>query len=71
MLKILATTLTLSLMFSLTVGCSKLTETPDLVSSGEITEQDLSLRIKELSSDNFEGRAPGTPGGICCIAIHS
>jgi Zn-dependent M28 family amino/carboxypeptidase len=64
MIKILITTLTLSLMFSLTVGCSKLTETSDVVSSGEITEQDLSLRIKELSSDNFEGRAPGTPGGI-------
>ena len=64
MIKILITTLTLSLMFSLTVGCSKFTETLDVVSSGEITEQDLSLRIKELSSDNFEGRAPGTPGGI-------
>ena len=64
MMKILITTLTLSLMFSLTVGCSKFSETLDVVSSGEITEQDLSLRIKELSSDNFEGRAPGTPGGI-------
>lgn len=64
MIKILITTLTLSLMFSLTVGCSKFSETLDVVSSGEITEQDLSLRIKELSSDNFEGRAPGTPGGI-------
>ena len=64
MIKILITTLTLSLMFSLTVGCSKFTETLDVVYSGEITEQDLSLRIKELSSDNFEGRAPGTPGGI-------
>ena len=64
MIKILTNTITLSLMFSLTVGCSKLTETLDVVSSGEITEQDLSLRIKELSSDNFEGRAPGTPGGI-------
>lgn len=63
-MKILITTLTLSLMFSLTVGCSKFSETLDVVSSGEITEQDLSLRIKELSSDNFEGRAPGTPGGI-------
>ena len=64
MIKILTNTITLSLMFSLTVGCSKFTETLDVVSSGEITEQDLSLRIKELSSDNFEGRAPGTPGGI-------
>jgi hypothetical protein len=64
MMKIIITTLTLSLMFSLTVGCSKFSETLDVVSSGEITEQDLSLRIKELSSDNFEGRAPGTPGGI-------
>ena len=64
MMKILITTLTLSLMFSLTVGCSKFSETLDVVSSGEITEQDLSLRIKELSSDDFEGRAPGTPGGI-------
>ena len=64
MMKILIPTLTLSLMFSLTVGCSKFSETLDVVSSGEITEQDLSLRIKELSSDNFEGRAPGTPGGI-------
>lgn len=64
MMKILITTLTLSLMFSLTVGCSKFSETLDVVSSGEITEQDLSLRIKELSSDNFEGRAPGTSGGI-------
>ena len=63
-MKIIITTLTLSLMFSLTVGCSKFSETLDVVSSGEITEQDLSLRIKELSSDNFEGRAPGTPGGI-------
>ena len=63
-MKILITTLTLSLMFSLTVGCSKFSETLDVVSSGEITEQDLSLRIKELSSDDFEGRAPGTPGGI-------
>ncbi|MDG1521775.1 MAG: M28 family metallopeptidase [Hellea sp.] len=64
MIKILTTTLTLSLMFSLTIGCSKFIESPDAVSSGEITEQDLSLRIKKLSSDNFEGRAPGTPGGI-------
>lgn len=30
----------------------------------EITEQDLARRIATFSDDAFEGRAPGTPGGI-------
>lgn len=46
-----------------------LAETLDLIlplpngTSTEITAEDISSRLKTISDDAFEGRAPGTPGG--------
>ena len=47
----------------ITLGCeSKKADT--VVEAPLVSAADLGRRIEKLSSDEFEGRAPGTPGGI-------
>ena len=61
---------------ALTIGCgdqpatdtaadqtSAQADSAGAVQEGAITAEDLARHIKILSSDEFEGRAPGTPGG--------
>ncbi len=59
-LKLLATAGLTAMFFT---ACTN--ETPPApVGDTSISEADLGLRIETLASDKFEGRAPGTPGGI-------
>lgn len=59
-LKLLATASLTAMFFT---ACT--TETPPAPAGDtSISESDLGLRIETLASDKFEGRAPGTPGGI-------
>ncbi len=48
----------------LIVGCSADKQDLDTTVKPSISAADLGRRIKNLSDDKFEGRAPGTPGGI-------
>lgn len=63
MIKTHLITLAHCLIISFIIGCSNSSKNDVAVFSSEITEKDLGLRIKNLSSDSFQGRAPGTPGG--------
>ncbi len=58
-LKLLATAALTAMFFT---ACASETP-PAAVGDTSISAADLGLRIETLSSDKFEGRAPGTPGG--------
>ena len=58
------TILTLALMASALTACTGAnTDTEVPAVKAEISTADLQRRIQKLADDEFEGRAPGTPGG--------
>jgi Zn-dependent M28 family amino/carboxypeptidase len=59
--------LTSLVLLVLTVACSQPAPPPPpppTPAEGEITAESLTNHIKVLASDEFEGRAPATPGGV-------
>ena len=54
---------TLLISTSILIGCSSGVEAPKGDPSASASAVDISRRIGRLASDEFEGRAPSTPGG--------
>ncbi len=55
---------TLLLTTAVIAGCTSAEEAPTLNPSASVSAIDLGRRIERLASDEFEGRAPSTPGGV-------
>ncbi|PHS40815.1 MAG: peptidase M28 [Robiginitomaculum sp.] len=62
--KTLCYTTTIATAALLIVGCSADKPDEKAVAKPSISAADLGRRIKNLADDKFEGRAPGTPGGV-------
>ncbi|WP_418153025.1 hypothetical protein AB8615_06140 [Litorimonas sp. RW-G-Af-16] len=61
---LLSTTFLSAALSGALIACAPEAVAPLDTPAVEISTADLQRRIEKLASDEFEGRAPGTPGGI-------